>query len=247
MRSDFLFVANWKMQLTYYQSTVFVRDNYDSLLEYAQHRTLVFCPSFDVITAVKAELKEAPIMLGAQDVSAYTNGAYTGQVSAQSLKEAGCVYCIVGHSERREYNYETDHLIAQKVAQLARVGITPIVCIGESLQQRQEVRTIDVLKKQLMLLVATIKKESIKQVCIAYEPLWAIGTGKIPRVDEIETILKEIKAYLAAQRVSAHVQLLYGGSVSHDNASTLMAIEGVNGFLIGGASIDFQKFKKIVS
>jgi len=247
MPDDLLFVANWKMQLPYTKSIAYIETNRDNLRALAQSHSMVLCPSFDALANVGILLKDTNIALGAQDVSSHTSGAYTGQVSATSLKEVGCTYCIVGHSERRQYNGETSEQGAQKIAQLAAHTIIPIMCIGETQAHRQQGITTNILQEQLNPVINTIKATSIDNFCIAYEPIWAIGTGTIPSNDEIAQVLGWIDQELSKAVPSIKRRLLYGGSVNPDNARDLASIEGIGGFLVGGASTDFQKFEKIVS
>ncbi len=246
MPSDLLFVGNWKMQLPYTRSIAYIDTNQDNLRTLAQNNAIVLCPSFDALANIGMLLKDTNIALGAQDVSAHASGAYTGQVSATSLKEVGCDYCIVGHSERRQYNGETSKQVAQKIAQLAAKNITPIICIGETQAHRQQGITTDILQEQLNPVIDMIKTTPIEHLCIAYEPIWAIGTGNVASNDEIAQALGWIRQYLSQAASIAKIRLLYGGSVNPDNARTLVSIEGLGGFLVGGASTDFQKFEKIV-
>jgi len=246
MQRDLLFVANWKMQLSYKQSIQFVDVHRDDLRALAHNHSIIICPSFDALSSLGELLKDTGVELGAQDVSMHARGAYTGQVAATSLKEVGCSYCIIGHSERRQYNAESSEHIAHKIIQTAAVGITPLICIGETAAQKKAGHTATALQEQLDPLIDTIKLTPLTSVGIAYEPVWAIGTGSIPTNKEIALILEWIRKYIHATIPAIELALLYGGSVTPDNALSLSATEGLDGFLIGGASTDFKKFQKIV-
>lgn len=243
MQREFLLVANWKMQLTYKQSVTLARMYAHSFGEIP----FVLCPSFESLSAIKHELAKTKIALGAQDVSAHTVGAYTGQVAATSLKEIGCSYCIVGHSERRRYNHEADTIVAQKVEQLLMAGITPIICVGETAEQRESGQTQEVVRSQLAPLLSILNQQSAASIYIAYEPIWAIGSGEQPAVEYVMSVIAAISAYVKASAGQWKMHVLYGGSVTADTMAEFKAIQGLGGLLIGGASIDFQKFKKIVS
>lgn len=243
MQREFLLVANWKMQLTYNQAVNAAR----MYADYFGDVPFVLCPSFESLSAIKHELAKTRIMLGAQDVSAYPMGAYTGQVSAASLKELGCSYCIVGHSEQRTYNHETDSIIAQKVELLLMMGITPIICVGETAEQRDAGQTRDVVRSQLASLMPVLDQKSAITLYFAYEPVWAIGSGEQSTVDHVAAVAEDIKDYFSPWDDSWKIRVLYGGGVTAETAREFRVMWGLSGFLIGGASIDFQKFKNIVS
>jgi triosephosphate isomerase len=235
-----LFVANWKMNKSLLDSIAFVQTYKNELNKLCiPEKQIVLCPSYPALLAVAQLLKDSRVKIGAQDCSAYQNGPYTGQVSALSLKQAGCSYCIVGHKEQRAYHAQTDQEIDQKIHQLITQGITPIICIGESLQEKNNDQTFTVLSKQLTAFAPHWGKSPL---VIAYEPVWVIGSGKIPEI----SYLQQIFTWLSAKDVP-NCQLLYGGSVDEKNIAQLVQIEGIDGFLIGGASLDFQKLQKIVS
>ncbi|HEY3049097.1 MAG TPA: triose-phosphate isomerase [Polaromonas sp.] len=187
------------------------------------------------------------IELGAQDVSAQAFGAYTGEVSAAMLKELGCRYALVGHSERRQYHGETDALVADKAKAALAVGITPIVCIGETLAEREAGRTEEVVKRQLAAVIHT-NGHCISEVVVAYEPVWAIGTGKTASPEEAQAVHAVLRAQLkAATDQSARVKILYGGSMNAANAATLLAQPDIDGGLIGGASLKAPDFLTIIA
>ena len=185
--------------------------------------------------------------VGAQDVSAHGSGAFTGEVSAAMLKELGCRYAIVGHSERRQYHAETDALVAEKARAALAAGITPIVCVGETLAEREAGRTEEVVKRQLAAVIHA-NGHCISEVVVAYEPVWAIGTGKTASPEEAQAVHAVLRAQLkAATDQSARIKILYGGSMNAANAATLLAQPDIDGGLIGGASLKAPDFLKIIA
>lgn len=238
-----LYVANWKMQLSYAKSIDFARNNKNSFLEFSKTNTIVLCPSFDALASITQLFKNTAIKIGAQNCAPYPLGPYTGEVAAESLHELGCTYCIVGHSERRTYFHETDSLIGQKTKLLLENNIMPIVCIGETKEQHEKKETHTVLRTQLEALSHVNKTD--KKIIIAYEPIWAIGTGIAAHPSYIQEIFNWLTQE-CTRSLGADYQLLYGGSVNEANAKEIKNISGINGFLIGNASLDFQKFQNIV-
>lgn len=239
----FYFVANWKMNKTFHQSIDFCnqhKQHLDSLTN--ENNRIIICPSYPALAPLATILKSNSLALGAQNCSAHESGAYTGQVDATSLAQIGCRYCIVGHSERRTHCKESEQCIADKVACLFNNNITPIICIGETAQERDAQQTEKILEKQLALIIELCKKQNCRynQLIVAYEPVWAIGTGQQPDI----TSLKKLFVWLAKHMPEA--TLLYGGSVNPTNSKILANVPYLNGFLIGNASLDFQKLKKIV-
>ena len=212
-------------------------------------RRIILCPTFPLLLPLKIELSESGIYMGAQNCSEHEHGAYTGQVSAQDLVEIGADFCLVGHSECRTYLNESNEAIGRKVAQLFNHLLNPIICIGETAQDHALHRTIDALEQQLFPIARAVKtsKSWPNVLTIAYEPVWAIGTGTIPKVEDLQKVFDFIKSYTATHIPQIKTfRILYGGSVDATNAPALKAIQGLDGFLIGGASLDFQKFKNIV-
>ena len=187
------------------------------------------------------------VEVGAQDVSAHTSGAYTGEISSVMLKELGCRYAIVGHSERRQYHAETDALVADKAKAALAAGITPIVCVGETLAEREDGRTEEVVKRQLAAVIHA-NGHCISEIVVAYEPVWAIGTGKTASSEEAQAVHAVLRAQLkAATDQSARIKILYGGSMNASNAATLLAQPDIDGGLIGGASLKAPDFLKIIA
>jgi triosephosphate isomerase (TIM) len=200
------------------------------------------CVPFPYLTETAATLAGSDIRWGAQDCSAHAQGAYTGEVSAAMLAEFGCRYAIVGHSERRAYHAEGDQLVADKAqAALAR-GITPIVCVGETLAERDAGRTEDVVKRQLSVVIHTLA-HCAGEIVVAYEPVWAIGTGRTASPEQAQQVHQVLRAQLqAATGHGERITLLYGGSVKPDNAASLFGQPDIDGGLIGGASLKAADF-----
>ncbi len=186
------------------------------------------------------------LTLGAQDVSAHSSGAYTGEISAVMLKELRCTYVIVGHSERRQMHHETDGLVAEKAFQVLDLGMTPVICVGESADERNSGRAVEVVRGQIAKQVAVLQ-DRLADCLIAYEPVWAIGTGKVASAQLAQDMHRAIRLQLAEfdEDVASHVGILYGGSVKPDNAVELFAMPDIDGGLIGGASLNPQDFLAI--
>ncbi len=186
------------------------------------------------------------IALGAQDVSMHAAGAYTGELAAAMLREFGCRYVIVGHSERRQYHGETDEGVAQKAKQALACGITPIVCLGETLAQREAGQTFEVVKRQLAAVIHA-NGPCTSEIVVAYEPVWAIGTGKTATADQAQQVHAVLRAQLrAATDQAGRVRILYGGSMNASNAADLLAQPDIDGGLIGGASLKAADFLSII-
>ncbi len=248
MKKPTLFVANWKMNMPLEQALSFIRDNTNALQNLTSNgsATIVICPSFPFLILLGAEVIDSNLLLGAQNCSEYAHGSFTGQVSARMLADVGCDFCIIGHSECRSAFNETDISIANKAVQLTNAQITPIVCIGETADQYSLGTTQQALTAQLTPLIAAVKNYT-GELCIAYEPRWAIGTGKTPTKTELTQIFQFLAGHMATQLPTAQITLLYGGSVDETNAQEILSITPIGGLLIGGASLTFQKFQKIVS
>lgn len=206
---------------------------------------VVVCAPFPYLGEVALSLQGEDICWGAQDCSAFEAGAYTGEVSARMLAEFGCRYVLVGHSERRAYHSEGDQLVADKAKIALAHRLTPIVCVGETLAEREAGRTDDVVKRQLSAVVHTLAN-CIAQIVVAYEPVWAIGTGKTASPEQAQAVHGLLRTQLkAATEHAADMKILYGGSVKADNAGTLFAQADIDGGLIGGASLKAAEFAAI--
>jgi triosephosphate isomerase (TIM) len=188
------------------------------------------------------------LLLGAQDCSAYAQGAYTGDVAAGMLPEFGVTYVLVGHSERRQYQQESSHLVALKAQQALAAQITPVVCIGETLAQREAEQTLAVLTEQLQAVLAVLGAADLSRCVIAYEPVWAIGTGKTASPEQAQAVHAALRGWLAANGANApQMRLLYGGSMKPDNAAQLLGQTDIDGGLIGGAALKSVDFLAIVN
>ena len=209
---------------------------------------VVVCVPNPYLQQAKHLLDGSPVAWGAQDVSVHLKGAYTGEVSAAMLREFGCTYAIVGHSERRHYHGEKDDLVAQKAASALAGGLTPIVCVGETLEEREAERTDEVVGRQLDAVLDRLQGEVARTV-IAYEPVWAIGTGRTATPDQAQAVHRLLRERLRAVRgmgdAARAIPLLYGGSVKADNADELFAREDIDGGLVGGASLNAMEFLAI--
>jgi len=205
------------------------------------------CAPYIYIPQVADMLKNSTVSYGSQNISEYESGAYTGEISATMLQEFGCKYAIVGHSERRSIYGETDEQVANKFVASQKVGIRPILCVGELLEEREAGETESVVARQLDAVVDKAGIEAFKDAVIAYEPVWAIGTGKTASPDQAQDVHAFIRQRLAKQsaEIAAAVQILYGGSVKPDNAESLFAQADIDGGLIGGASLDAAGFLAI--
>jgi triosephosphate isomerase (TIM) len=185
------------------------------------------------------------LKLGAQDVSLHVEGAYTGEISAMMLADMECSYVIVGHSERREYHHESNFLVGQKALAALQAKLTPIVCVGETLEQREKNSTLAVIEEQLMAVKSIIGEKNLSNVVVAYEPVWAIGTGLTASPEQAQEVHQFMRAQLGAD--SDKITLLYGGSVKPENAAELFRCSDIDGALVGGASLDAQSFSDIIS
>jgi triosephosphate isomerase (TIM) len=209
----------------------------------------VVCPPYVYLQELGRLLREATILLGAQDVCAEAQGAFTGEVSATMLKDVGCHYVIVGHSERRLLYRESDQLVARKFAAAHAKALVPILCVGEQLADRESGRTRDVIARQLDAVLELCGAETLQSAVLAYEPVWAIGTGRNATPEQAQEVHAFIRARIAARnaRIAEATRILYGGSVKASNAAELFAMPDVDGGLIGGASLKSDEFLAILA
>lgn len=208
---------------------------------------VALCAPAPYLAQLESLLQGGPIAWGAQDVSAHEQGAYTGEVSVAMLKDFGCRYAIVGHSERRRYHGETDELVAAKAQRALAGGVTPIVCVGETLAQREAGETEAVVKRQLAAVIHTVG-HCITEIVVAYEPVWAIGTGKTATPEQAQQVHAVLRAQLAAATTNPkRIHILYGGSMNAANAASLLTQPDIDGGLIGGASLKAADFLQIVA
>ncbi len=207
--------------------------------------TAVICPPFTHLAGISEVVKDTPYCLGAQDVSPLENGAMTGEISTTMLKELGVTYVIIGHSERREIIGETDALIKQKTARVLNEGLKPILCVGENLDQREAGTEQKIVGDQLEAVLKDLGADP-KDLVIAYEPIWAIGTGKTASSAQAEEMCAFIKEKVAILLPGVEIPVLYGGSVKPDNIEELLAQNNIDGALVGGASLKADSYKKLV-
>lgn len=210
---------------------------------------VVVCPTFTSLSTAIELLKGTNIKVGAQNMHWETNGAFTGEVSAEMLKEIGVEYVIIGHSERRQYFNETDETVNKKVKKALSVGLIPIVCVGESLDEREKGIQKDVVTNQVKLALEGIEKEDVVKVVIAYEPIWAIGTGKTASSEQAEEVcawIRETLGELYCEDTASKIRIQYGGSVKAGNIKELMDMPNIDGALVGGASLQ-PEFENIVN
>ena len=206
------------------------------------------CVPAPYLAQCQAQLAGTALGWGAQDVSAHASGAYTGEISTAMLQDFGCGYVVIGHSERRAYHGESDAQVAAKTVAVLAAGITPIVCIGETLAQREAGQTDAVVAQQLGAVLAAISADDVAKLVLAYEPVWAIGTGKTATPQMAQDVHQVLRAQLAAKNAvaAAGVQILYGGSMKPENAKELMAMPDIDGGLIGGAALKAADFLAII-
>ncbi|MEX2124341.1 MAG: triose-phosphate isomerase [Woeseia sp.] len=209
--------------------------------------TVLVCPPFPYLDSVGSRLSGAAVSLGAQNVSPYPSGAYTGEVSAGMLRDLGCEYVIVGHSERRAMMYESSEIVAAKFAAALREQLKPILCVGETLGERESGQTEQVIGAQVNAVLDELGVDAFESAVIAYEPVWAIGTGRTASPEQAQEVHRYIRNILAELSVDIGdaIQILYGGSVKGDNASGLFAMPDIDGGLIGGASLEAAQFLAI--
>ena len=238
-----LVLGNWKMHGSLADNAALL----DALraADAASHCQIGVCVPFPYLAQTAQALAGSAITWGAQDVSAQAKGAFTGEVSASMLKEFGCRWALAGHSERRTLHGESDQLVADKARAALEQGLTPVVCVGESLEQRESGDTLAVIERQLAPVLA-LGREAVAAMVLAYEPVWAIGTGRTATPEQAQAVHAVLRAQLqAATGHGERMKILYGGSVKADNAATLFAQPDIDGGLIGGASLKAADFVAI--
>ena len=241
-------VANWKMNGSLKSINTFLcdlkRDFLDKELESQQ---VIILPPHVYLQIVAKDLSGTNILIGAQDTDERESGSVTGGVSAKMLQDVGCDYILLGHSERRKLFNESDAVIFQKLIQALKIGLKAILCIGESLEQRNSGQVLEVISDQLKPIISQKKLLQSKELLIAYEPVWAIGSNKSATIPEIGYALSKIREMLrnVGTNLSESTKILYGGSVTEKNIAEILAVDEVDGALIGGASLDSKSFSKI--
>ncbi|GAA1225631.1 triose-phosphate isomerase [Prauserella halophila] len=246
-----LIAGNWKMNLNHLEAIALVQKIAFSLPEkYYSKVDVAVIPPFTDIRSVQTLVDGDKLLLtyGAQDVSRHASGAYTGEVSASMLAKLGCTYAVVGHSERREHHDETDEIVGKKVRAALKNDLTPILCVGEPLDVREAGDHISHTTTQLIEALKGLKTEQVADIVVAYEPVWAIGTGRVATPADAEEVCAALRSALTEKygaELAAGVRVLYGGSVKSGNIAELISCENVDGALVGGASLDGDEFTKL--
>lgn len=244
----YLIAGNWKMNLNSAEGAELAKD-VDSLVGQQSDVSVCVCPTFTALESVAEVIKDSNIALGAQNMHYEASGAYTGEISAEMLRHLFCSYVILGHSERRQYFGETDASVNKKTLAALAANLKPIVCVGETLEERESGKMLEVIKEQTEGALVGVKAEDADALVIAYEPVWAIGTGKTATPEMAEEVHAEIRCMLAGllgEDAANKVRILYGGSMKPGNAPELLAQKNIDGGLIGGAALKANDFAGIV-
>ena len=241
--------GNWKMNMLHSGTKDFM-DELNPLLPKSRGCETVLCVPFPLLYGMVKACRGTRVAVGAQDVSLYDKGAYTGEVSAAMLKDLGVKYCIVGHSERRAYHGETDVIVNAKAKKLLEAGITPIICVGETLDERERGLTMDLISLQVRGVLNGLSDAEVRRCIIAYEPVWAIGTGKTATALQAQEVCEHVRAVIRKlydAKTARSTVIQYGGSMNAKNAAELLACPDIDGGLIGGASLKPADFSVIVN
>lgn len=241
-----LIIGNWKMNGSLIENEKLLKTITTSLI-FSEKVNVVVCPPFVYMTQVSQLLSQSKIKLGAQNVSAFEHGAYTGEISVAMLNELNCSYVLLGHSERRSIYHESNTQVADKFSAAVGAKITPVLCVGETLTQRQNDETFLIISAQIKTVIEQVGIQAFSQAVIAYEPVWAIGTGETASPEQVQTIHSKIRNQLAEYDVTVakKISIIYGGSVNENNAKALFAQQDVDGALVGGASLNAASFINI--
>ena len=242
-----LMAGNWKMNKTVTEAVSVVKALKSSIADVTDVEVLI-CPTFTALYAVNNEVKGSNINIGAQNLFWESKGAFTGEISPTMVKDIGCSYVLIGHSERRQYFNETDETVNKKTKAALVTGLIPVICIGETLKEREQNITFKVIEKQIKEGLAGLTPQQAATIVIAYEPVWAIGTGKTATPDqaqEVHAFTRKVYSQMYGD-ASQKVRILYGGSVNPTNVSDLMKQPDIDGGLVGGASLEAESFTKLV-
>ncbi len=243
-----IIAGNWKMNKTSFEAVELSNSLKRELCDVTAV-DIVVCPPFTALTEVNDVLLETNITLGAQNLYWEDSGAFTGEISAAMIKSAGATYVIVGHSERRQFFYETNETVHKKIAAALKHSLTPIVCVGENLKEREENKTFSIIKNQCEGSLKGFAPEEMKKMVLAYEPVWAIGTGKTAtaaQAQEVHQHIRNLLTQMYTQEVAQEVRIQYGGSVKPENIAQLVSQKDIDGALVGGASLQAESFVKII-
>jgi triosephosphate isomerase len=243
------FIAgNWKMNKTVGESVDFARQ-LKSSAQGIEGVEMAIAPPYTALYAIQKEIGDSSIRLAAQNLFWEEKGAFTGEVSPLMLKELGCHYVIIGHSERRQFFGETDNTVNRKIKAAIAQGLKPIFCVGETLKEREDGKTFSVIERQVKGGLIELKPEAIQDLVVAYEPVWAIGTGKTAtpeQAEEVHRFIREKLSQVYSKELAGEIRIQYGGSVTPENVKGLMNQENIDGALVGGASLKVDSFMKIV-
>ena len=246
-----IIIGNWKLNLDHLEAIqLFQKLNYSLNADIDEKISIVVAPSHTSLRSIQTiiDADKLNIFLSSQDVSMFNDGAYTGEVSAHQLAKLNISYCIVGHSERRQHFNETDEFVNVKVNNLINKEITPIICFGESNDQRTEGNYMDFLLNQIENSTKGLRKDKVDEIIFAYEPIWAIGTGQNASLQDIVEVISKVKEFISKKSFfnEEKIKFIYGGSVSPDNSYEILNSKIIDGALVGGASLDVDKFIKII-
>lgn len=245
-----LIAGNWKMNLNVKDSEKLAREITEKTdNKFLKDTDVLICPAFISIDAVAKIINNSGIKLGAQNLFYENDGAYTGEISASMLISAGCEYVIIGHSERRTHIHETNQILNKKILKSLEAGLKPVLCVGETLIEREDEIYEGIIEKQIREALAEVTEEQMKNVIIAYEPVWAIGTGLTATPEQASTMhgfIGKIVHNLYGEKTANELRILYGGSVNEKNSDEMLSACGVDGALVGGASLKADEFIKII-
>ena len=246
-----LFIAgNWKMNKTASEAETILSELKKKVAQFNNKVNIAICPTFTALDRAVKTTKDSNIAIGAQDISDKESGAYTGEISAAMLLDLGVKYVIIGHSERRQYHGETNELVSKKAKTTLDAGLLPIICLGETLEERETGKTSEVVTKQVKNSLAGLTAEEMIKTTIAYEPIWAIGTGKTAspeQAQEVHALIRRLLTEIFGTGTAEKVIIQYGGSVKPDNSATLMSQTDIDGALVGGASLDPSVFSDLIA
>ena len=243
-----IIAGNWKMYKNISEA-IELANGLKRQLYRIENLDIVLFPAFTTLYSVSEVVADSNIQLGAQDVYWQEQGAFTGEVSPLMLKDAGCKFVIIGHSERRQHFYETNETVNKKIKTVINSGLNPIVCVGETLSQRDENKTLQVIKEQIQQGLKDISSDEIKDLVVAYEPVWAIGTGRnatATQAQEAQKYIRDLLTKMYNDTIASEIRIQYGGSVKPENIKELILQPDIDGALVGGASLKIESFSQIV-
>lgn len=241
--------GNWKMNNTIHETATLINSLKERMKDFKNEVDVVICPPFTSLVVAHTLVQGSAIKLGAQNMSQHDSGAFTGEISASMLTAIGCQYIILGHSERRQYFTETDSLVNAKIKKALAAGLTPIICVGETLEEREKNLTDTTITMQIKGVLHELSASDVEKVMIAYEPVWAIGTGKTATPDQanqVHKLIRKLVSQLYSWSLAEKLVIQYGGSMNADNAAVLLSQSDVDGGLIGGASLKADAFVRII-